>query len=117
LFYKLELPYDKETEQEVIKQFIKTDDDILDVSLRLSHIANTLDSSAPLGRQSHDWLPNGRILAKARRRVSQLFRGFNPRNIIPSHGPGAVSTKEKLWNKWKWSTISPRIANSYPIDE
>lgn len=117
LWYKLELPYDKEQEQEVIEKFERTEDEILDISLRLSAIAEGLSCDNPLGRQSHDRLPKGQVIARARARVNRVFRSLNTMDIYPSHGPGAVSTGEKLWNKWRWTTISPRITQSYPIDE
>lgn len=117
LWYKLRLPHDEEQEQEVIEKFERTDDEILDISLRLSAIAESLSCDNPLGRQSHDGLPRGQVIARARARVTRVFSSFNPLDIYPSHGPGAVSTKEQLWDKWNWTTISPRIAQTYPIDE
>jgi hypothetical protein len=60
------------------------------------------------------WL---RILRKARILLARVFRGFDPKNIVPSHGPGAVSTKEELWGKWRWTHVPHRITTVYPLDE
>lgn len=60
------------------------------------------------------WL---RILRAARVLLARLFRHFDPKDIIPSHGPGAVSTREQLWDKWTWTHIPDRIAQVWPIDE
>jgi len=57
------------------------------------------------------------IVRKARIKLSNLFSSFDPKSIIPRHGPGAVSTKEKLWEKFQWTNISSRIEQKYPIDE
>jgi hypothetical protein len=42
---------------------------------------------------------------------------FDPTDIVPRHGPGVVSTKETLWDKYTWSNIPNRLAEMYPIDE
>jgi hypothetical protein len=57
------------------------------------------------------------ILRKARILLHELFRRFDPKDIVPSHGPGAVSTKEQLWEKWSWTHIPDRISQVWPIDE
>jgi hypothetical protein len=57
------------------------------------------------------------IIRKARILLHELFRRFDPKDIVPSHGPGAVSTKETLWEKWKWTHIPDRLSHVWPIDE
>lgn len=57
------------------------------------------------------------IVYRARRSLSRLFSSFDVKDIRPRHGPGAVSTKEKLWEKYQWSRVSERITRTYPLDE
>jgi hypothetical protein len=45
-----------------------------------------------------------------------LFNEFDPLDIYPKHGPGSVSTKETGPGKYKWSRVSSRIRNVYPLD-
>lgn len=58
-----------------------------------------------------------RVLFGARKLLHQLFRTFDPGDIVPNHGPGAVSTREQLQGKWRWTHIPDRLAAVYPIDE
>lgn len=115
-FYKLKLPYEHETEQEVIGQFERTEDELLDLSQRLSFIAGNVDSNMPLSRQSFDWYDRGPVIRKARQLLAELFANFDWRDITPSHGPGAVSTRERYQDKWNWTRISPRLSTSFPLD-
>lgn len=117
LWYKYELPYDRTQEQEVIEQFERTDADLLDISLRLSHLASDGYPDSPRFGQSFDWPVDKRIIRSARRRLRRLFATFDPRDIVPSHGPGAVSTGERLWEKWTFTNVPQRITESYPLDE
>jgi hypothetical protein len=57
------------------------------------------------------------IVRKARILLAELFRQFNPKDIVPSHGPGAVSTGETLWEKWKWTHIPDSLSHVWPVDE
>lgn len=116
LFYKYELPYEQDQEQEVLEKFERTDLEMLDLNLRFQHLAGSVDSSVPLARQTFEFGEFGHIITKARCSLARLFSSFDERDITPSHGPGAVSTKERLWDKWTFSVVSPRIADSYPVD-
>lgn len=57
-----------------------------------------------------------KVVTRARRLLSRVFKRFDHEDIYPRHGPGAVSTKEQLWDKYSWSKISPRIITVYPLD-
>lgn len=116
LFYKYELPYEQDQEQEVIDQFIKTESELLEPSLLFSQLASQADSNVPLSRQSFDFGLFGHVITRARTRLARLFSNFDHRDIRPSHGPGAVSTRETLWDKWNFSCVSPRITSTYPLD-
>jgi len=134
VFYKLELPYDPKLELKVIQRFVKTEEeikpysdacDLLALRLEQEHAAyadafdrhgylpHTPGSPKVLGIPLH-WAKTVRI---ARRLLSRVFSGFDPKDIYPCHGPGAVSTKEQLSGKYTWTNIPARITQVYPLDE
>jgi hypothetical protein len=94
--YKLDIPYDKTTEKSVIESFVRTEEE-----LHLLDFSSQLDS----------------ITKRARTLVSRVFVGFDPRDIIPRHGPGAVSTGERVGEKSNFSRIYPRLDAEYPFTE
>lgn len=141
VFYKLELPYDPKLEQDVIDQFLQTERDIEPYHRDFSACADRLDSSSTLLRcitagttyrssanQRTD--PHGVILPEmeghsvwfrrttreARELLNKLFSRFDHLDIYPRHGPGSVSTKETLWDKYRWTRYSKRITQTYPLD-
>lgn len=115
--YKLELPYSPKLEQDVIEKFLKTELDIRPMSQVLSEIANALCDDHPKRYSCimPEWMRG--TIRTARSSLQRLFRDFDPRNIFPRHGPGAVSTGEKLWDKYRWGIIPDRLSEHYPIDE
>jgi len=119
LFYKLELPYDSDQEHDVISKFEQTEVDILPYHLVFSELADRLGDTSSLDQVRQVVKPDGaaKIIYRARLLLLRLFSTFDHKDIYPRHGPGAVSTKEKLWSKYTWSNISPRIIESYPLDE
>jgi len=56
------------------------------------------------------------VTARAKKILSDLFARFDPTDIYPKHGPGAVSTKEQLSGKYCWTNVSARITSKYPLD-
>jgi hypothetical protein len=147
LFYKYEIPHTQDTEQQVVSQFIKTEDDISVYDETFNRMADGIgeDQSrfATQQNEAHQiygelharvdstpagTLPfpttlsrclNGRarvVVRRARRFLNNLFLNFDPTDVIPKHGPGAVSTKETLWSKYFWSNIPDRLSTCYPID-
>lgn len=116
VFYKYELAYDAALEQEVVKTFCKVEDELLDTSAQLAKAAREADCGLAISRGS---LPArmASIAVGARTLLSRLFVGFDARDIVPGHGPGAVSTREKLWEKWHFDTVPTRITDQYPLDE
>lgn len=114
LFYKYELPYSPDLEQEVLSQFLKTEEEIRPYSQKFEEISNSFDArvvTSGLTPEVHN------IIRIARINLQRLFSNFDGRDIYPTHGPGAVATRQKLWEKWIWTEISPRILDSYPLDE
>lgn len=117
LAYKYELPYDTETESQVLSKFERTEEEVAGWSKSFSSYADWLDYS-----NDYSWwrriTPPSRssLIRRARALLFALFRHFDIHDIHPRHGPGAVSTAEKLWEKWTWTRISPRITETYPLD-
>jgi len=115
VFYKLELPYDSVQESKVINQFVKTEDDLDAWRVELDNMFNSIIAN-PAEKITRDGYDLGRVIRKARSLLSDLFSFFDPLDIHPKHGPGAVSTRERLSEKYTWSVISPRILQTYPLD-
>lgn len=117
MFYKLELPYDTALEQDVIDRFIKTEDELKPMSYLFGRMALQIASVGPAcyDRIRPIWL--AKTIRTARKRLARVFSDFDPRNVYPKHGPGSVSTRERLWDKYNWTNISARITDFYPLDE
>lgn len=117
LFYKYELPYTDEQEQQVVSQFEKTEEDLSTVTEDLRKYEDLLAQYYQAGRRAYK-KPEGPalIIRKARALLQELFADFDPLDIYPRHGPGAVATKQKLWSKFLWTNVASRITDVYPFD-
>jgi len=115
LFYKYELPYDRTTEQAVLDQFVKTEQELLPYNQTFHEITEELASTPNIFR-----VVNPKSVAVIIRRasdlLSRLFSSTDLADIHPRHGPGAVSTREKLWGKYQWSNVPDRVTDLYPFD-
>lgn len=49
--------------------------------------------------------------------IGRVFEGLDPKKIYPKHGPGAVATGEKLWEKWDFKRLYNSIHQYYPYYE
>jgi len=56
------------------------------------------------------------VLRKARRLLAKVFARFDPYEIVPKHGPGAVASKEVLWQKFTFTNVPHRTTACYPLD-
>lgn len=56
------------------------------------------------------------VIRKAQILLQDLFAYFDGMDIRPRHGPGAVSTMEQLWEKYRFRSIPDRLTRIYPID-
>jgi hypothetical protein len=92
--YKLEIPYDEIKTQKVIDLFIQTDAELKELRI-----------------------PDSNITKHARWFTTDVFGLFDPRSILPRHGPGAVATGEKACQKHKFSRIYKSIEMMYPFTE
>lgn len=112
--YKLKLPYSVDDEAKVLDNFRKVEVEILHYDDLFTHVSKLIDSN-PSGYE--DLTPRAsRIIRRARMYLSKVFQSFDPMEISPRHGPGVVSTKERLWDKYRWTSIPHRLSQTYPID-
>lgn len=93
LGYRYEIPYSKELEDKVLDNFQRTD----------VEIGEWDSGSAYPG-----------VLAVARKLIGMVLEGFDPKDIIPRHGPGAVATGERMEEKWIFSRLYNAIHQVYP---
>lgn len=93
VFYKLELPYSREQEDSVLQKFREIDESLLTLEV---------DDEAD------------HCITAASYIVRQVFQHFDPRDIVPGHGPGAVATGERGDDKWNFSRLYDAIHQRYP---
>lgn len=95
LMYKLRLPHDKQTEEKLLDAFIQVDTSLEDVSI-----------------------PNGhKVTVYAQRLAIDVFGRLDPLEIVPRHGPGAVSTGEEVHKKHFFTRLYSRLETVYPFTE
>ena len=91
--YKLEIPYTDDQQEQVLLAFRET------------------DQALPDSVSSDD------VLCHARNFITNVFGRFDPRNVVPKHGPGAVATGEKNHEKHRFKRLYSSIEQSYPFSE
>jgi hypothetical protein len=89
--YKLEVPFSDDENQRIVDGFIETESDLSSISLTTS--SDVLDAADITER---------------------VFKDFNPMDIIPKHGPGAVASGQKGEQKWTFTTKFDSIHQVYP---
>jgi len=118
-FYKYELPYTDEQEQTVVSKFERTEEDLSAIIHELEILRSVFDDPTFTYRRirpSSRSAPILDVVRRARILLSSLFARFDPKDIYPRHGPGAVATKQKLWTKYLWTNVSANITRMYPLD-
>lgn len=90
--YKLELPYDSADESAVIDGFVATEQEL---------------------ERSVNWTGSATVAA-AGYIARTVFSDFDPKDIVPRHGPGAVATGERLDEKWHFARLYDGIHQVYP---
>nr|QDH88864.1 MAG: RNA-dependent RNA polymerase [Leviviridae sp.] len=133
LFYKYELPYSAEDESKVISKFEQTEVDLVDVSKKLALVSRRLDLRyncrfersqnrlSLLSPRQYEWVLKEDItldvITEARRLLKTLFAHFDPYDIVPRHGPGAVASGQRYpWQKYQWTNIADRLSDQFPLD-
>jgi len=94
--YKLKLPYDETTESSVIESFVRTQQELDSIEFD--------DCVRP-------------ILREARTFLCRLLDGYDVRDIIPRHGPGAVATGEETGEKSNFSRLYLSLDRTYSFTE
>lgn len=114
-YYKYELPYEVEQEQRVVQKFERTEVDLTAITLDLETLKVQVDCLPPTTRVRN---VSGRVavVREARKLLSNLFAFFDPKDVYPRHGPGAVATRQQLWDKYRWTNVSSAITAKYPLD-
>lgn len=97
LFYKLEVPYDEQSINRVLHDFVTTDE--------------SLGRGIHISDHRHK-----RVLMYASNLVRRVLGGVCPKDIVPKHGPGSVATSEKPWQKPYFSRDYTNATNYYPLD-
>jgi hypothetical protein len=100
MFYKTELPYAKEIEMYALQKYMRTE---ASLPINFNHFGgNRLERL---------------ILEEARDTVRSLFRDFDPLDIVPRHGPGAVAESISQWEKYAFRTIFSPAEEIFPATD
>jgi hypothetical protein len=116
-FYKYELPYTDEQEHQVVLKFTQTEADLSTIEPVLSMLRETVQKrsgSRRISTKKDGTMAN--VAREARILLSRVFAYFDPKDIHPRHGPGAVATKQKRSEKYVWTNVSAKITDVYPFD-
>ena len=102
LLYKLEIPPSKQACDKVAREFVEVD----------SMLPRPEDSEfSHLPKETLAWLTSARAIA------TMVMRDFDPHDVKPRHGPGAVATGEKNHKKHCFKRIYSSIEREYPFTE
>jgi hypothetical protein len=126
LFYKYELPYSHEQQSEVVKQFERTEDECRQFAEDHHGLRECLDNNT-LGnpgckacfgayRATCTTAKKQGIIQEARKTLTRLFCNFDPMDVYPRHGPGAVATRQRFQEKYQWTNVSKDLTDVYPFD-
>jgi len=116
-FYKYKLPYSDEQEQQVLDRFKETEKDLSSRSAAFEELEAAVERNYQSRRSlSFENTPIAVITRRARALLQELFSTFDPLDIHPRHGPGAVATRQKLQEKYLWTNVSGKITEHYPFD-
>lgn len=98
MFYKLDIPYARETEAQTLADFVRTDNE-------LCYESSALDSFSK------------HVLQQARKIILRVTANLDPAEGIPKHGPGAVATGEDPAEKHEFKRYYRRLAEVFPYDK
>jgi hypothetical protein len=116
VYYKYELPYADAQVQQVLQKFEKTEEELSTITPTLDQLDQAVAAATyPQGWRSKAPTPVY-VARKAKDLLTKVFRLFDPLDITPRHGPGAVATRQRLWDKYRWTNVSSRITDIYPFD-
>lgn len=92
LFYKTEVPYDKQVLGKSVEDFVTRDTDL----------TQNLSSEEE---------------AEMRKAVRRVLASLDPLDILPRHGSGAVANRLKNHEKWHSFRFIPRLDSTFPYSE
>jgi hypothetical protein len=128
-YSKYELPYSDEQEQKVLSAFVNAEDDLRSMSSWLATLHSRVNNSYNNRRKAPSLVqdlikdPSDSSLdfrtcvaRESRILLAKLFSMYDPTDIVPRHGPGVVATKQRLSEKFRWTNVSSRITEVYPLD-
>lgn len=116
LFSKYKLPYTDEQVQQVVDKFERTEDDLSTTSAALDQLDQAVTEHTSTRRRSYKATTQIEVTREARILLSRVFAFFSPQDIVPRHGPGAVATRQTLWEKYQFTNVSAKIRSVYPLD-
>jgi hypothetical protein len=98
-FYKLELPYSKATIASTLDSFISNEE-------RVSNWVDSVVDDPP-----YTWA--SQLITGAAWLTRYVFRGFDPMDIVPRHGPGKLATGEIGEGKWNFTSYPRQMQRVY----
>lgn len=105
LGYKLCVPQSAQREQAVIDAFLQTESDLCELEESFPAGSLTLELAKSMIEEVFHWKrPDGSLV-------------FDPKEVIPRHGPGAVATGERGHRKWEFRRKYTDIHEFYPYYE
>lgn len=116
LFSKYKLPYTDEQVQQVVSKFEKTENDLSTTSSALDQLGQAVAEHISCHRRAHTSSTLVEVTREAKILLSRVFSFFSPQDIVPRHGPGAVATRQQLWEKYQFTNVSAKIRSVYPLD-
>jgi len=115
-FYKYKLPYSAEQELSTLQKFKETDAGLQAVNERASALYRDTVGNSNWPTPSMKRGKRKSTLHRARILLARLFARFDPLDISPRNGPGAVAGKQQPWEKFLFSNVSGKITELYPRD-
>lgn len=100
LFYKYKLPYEVTLEQQVVDGFVEVDAALPDPTSEVDPWPTHYQTS---------------VIKEAKKLLTRLLCNFDPLNITPRHGPGAVATGEKAQDKMTFKRLYQTLDAVYPV--
>jgi len=113
IMYKLELPYSPSQQEGVVKQWQIDEADMRSLNWKVQAAMST-DEDVLMDENAGLWLLK-QLIKKARILITRIVGNIDPREIKPSHGPGVVSTGERVHEKTYLRRRYASIERVYPF--
>lgn len=100
LLYKLDYPYEKSKVNSVLDNFVRTEQSLPEAEDQIS-----------LSLETRSALTGAKVL------LSRILEGFDPKDVVPAHGPGSVATGELPWRKMRFGRFYRLLDEEYSYSE